>query len=288
VVEQGPRADNGILYLGPWDDLARAFATARWSFGRAVELAPNVTRIDLSTAPGSGARPGFEDREGLMLLSATGPKRLAAGFFCDADAQAEGVRVFEGGRERPGPPSGRVLWARAQPPDPVAWPLGMLAMSFSLPLEKITRVARPPRPALAVALEALLNGETPSSPELRQKAVQLLGTMDHPRVTDVLVAQLKSDDWVTRFHAVRAYTRKHRRPGQDGRPPLDALLGDADEGVREAALKGIAELLPDVAYSDKDLHAQIDRAIARGLADADDDVKAAAAQAQALRKKLLG
>lgn len=283
----GPRAENGVIYLGPWDDAARSFASGRWSFGTTAELAPGVTRIDLSAASG-GARPGFEDREGLLLLSRTGPRRVAAGFFCDAGAQMEGVRLFEEGRERDRPPAGRVSWTRAQPPDPVAWPIGMLAAAFQLPPEKITRVARPARPPLTVAVEALLNGGQPATAELRQQAVQLIGGMDHPRITEVLVAQLRSDDWVTRFHAVRGYARKHRRPGQDGRPPLDALLDDADEGVREAALKGIAELLPEVAFSDQDLHRQIDRAIARGLADADDDVKAAAAQAQALRKKLLG
>lgn len=279
-----PQSENGVLYLGPWDDLAKKLASLRWPFAKIAQVVPGLTRLDLSDSP-RGVCPGFNDRDTLALLSQTGERRVAIGFFCDSIAGAEGVRVFEAGTERD---RRRVEWRTANPPDPIAWPIAALAVSIKLPLETITRVARPARPALAVAIEALLNGGAPPNAELRHQALQLFGAMDHARVTAVLIEHLKSDDWVARFHAVKSYARKHRGPGKDGRPPLQSLLGDEDEGVRENALKGIAELLPEVTFSDKELHEQIDAAIARGLADADDDVKRTAAQVQELRKKLLG
>ncbi|MCO5172063.1 MAG: HEAT repeat domain-containing protein [Planctomycetes bacterium] len=283
--EPRPRAENGVLFLGPWGEASRAFALARWPFARDAEVAPAVTRLDLSGAP-PGDCPAYTDGPGLAMLSVTGqPGALVVGYFCDADMGAEGVRVFEAGQERD---RRRVEWSRADPPDPVAWPVASTAVSLGLPVEALTRVARPPRPPLALAVEALLNGEAPPTAELRHQALQLLGGMDHPRVTTLLIEHLRSDDWVARFHAVRGYARLPRGPGQEGRPPLDALLQDEDEGVRESALRGIAELLPEVAFSDRDLQAQIDAAIGKGLADPDEDVRAAAEEARALRTKLLG
>ncbi|MBX3468691.1 MAG: HEAT repeat domain-containing protein [Planctomycetes bacterium] len=291
-----PRAESGVLVVGGWSEAARAFALERWPFAREVELAPGVTRLDLSGAA-PGDHPGFTDGPGLAMLSVVGAQGggPVVGYFCDADLRAEGARVFEAGQERD---RRRVEWARAGappeggrpvvPPDPIAWPVAATAVSLGLPVEALTRVPRPPRPPLALAVEALLNGEAPATAELRHQALQLLGGMDHPRVTALLVEHLRSDDWVARFHAVRAYARRPRAPGQEGRPPLDALLQDEDEGVRESALRGIAELLPEVAFSDRDLQAQIDAAIGKGLADADDDVRAAAEEARALRVKLLG
>jgi hypothetical protein len=283
-VDDGPKAENGVLYIGPWDAAAKAVLTTRWPFASMKELGPAFSRIDLSRAP-QGSCPGWNDRVGLEELSKTGNTRVAIGFFCDAGGRAEGVRVFQAGEEQD---RRRVDWRRADPPDPVAWPIATIAASLRIPLELITRVARPERPPLAVAVEALLNGQAPATDELRHQALQLLGAMDHPQVTALLVEQVRAEDWVARFHAVRSYARKDRGPGQEGRPTLDSLLADPDEGVRENLLRGIAELLPDVAFADVALHRQIDAAAARGLADQDEDVRAAAAEVQALRKKLLG
>jgi hypothetical protein len=275
-----PKAENGVLYVGPWGEAQRALVTARWPAAKVATLGP-FTRIDLS-GTARGTCPGFNDHEALAALSAAAP---AIGFFCDGVAGAEGVRVFEQGRERD---RRRVEWARPNPPDPAGWPIASLALTLGLPIEAITRVARPERPPLAVAVEALLNGKPAATSELRDQALQLLGAMDHAHVTGVLITHLKAEDWVARFHAVRAYARKNRGPGQEGRPALDALLADPDEGVRENALKGMAELVPEVAFSDRELQGQLDRAIARGLADEDDDVKAAATALREVRQKLLG
>jgi hypothetical protein len=285
VADEAPRAENGVLFVGPWNEGPIQLVKARWPFARVTEVAPGLTRVDLSDSQ-RGSCPGFNDGPGLAMLSVTGgPRGLAIGFFCDGLLGAEGVRVFEGGRERD---RRRVEWKSAQPPDPIAWPISATAVSLGVAIEAFTRVARPPRPALALAVEALLNGEAPATPELRHQALQLFGGMDHARVTSVLIEHLRADDWVARFHAARAYARKNRGPGQEGRPPLDALLADDDEGVRENALRGIAELLPDVEFSDRALQAQIDAAIKKGLADADDDVRAAADALKQLRTKLLG
>lgn len=285
MADEAPRAENGVLFIGAWTDGSRELVQARWPFASTREVAPGLTRVDLSASQ-RGSCPGFNDGPGLAMLSVTGgPRGLAIGFFCDGMLEAEGVRVFEGGRERD---RRRVEWKTAQPPDPIAWPISATAVSLGVPVEAFTRVARPARPPLALAVEALLNGEAPASPELRYQALQLFGGMDHARVTALLVEHLRSDDWVARFHAVRAYARRNRGPGQEGRPALEALLADEDEGVRESALRGIAELLPEVEFSDQALQAQIDAAIRRGLADADDDVKVAAEDLKALRVKLLG
>lgn len=285
MADEAPRAENGALFLGPWTEGPSAFVEMRWPFARTSEVAPGLVRIDLSSSE-RGSCPGFNDVPGLAMLSVTGgPRGRAIGFFCDGIAGAEGVRVFEGGREVE---RRRVDWRTAQPPDPITWPIAATAVALGIGVEALTRVARPPRPPLALAVEALLNGEAPATKELRDQALQLFGGMDHPRVTEVLVEQLRADDWVARFHAARAYARRNRGPGQDGRPTLDALLADEDEGVRESALRGIAELIPEVEFSDRALQAQIDAAIARGLADADEDVRAAAQAAKELRVKLLG
>lgn len=283
MADDRPEAENGALALFPLDDPALRVIEARWPFARVSPFGTGA-RIDLSTSP-RGSCPGFNDLEGLALLARTGPRRVVIGFFCDGRAQAEGVRVVEGGREVQ---RGRVDWATAQPRDPIAWPVAGIALSLGVPLEAITRVRRPERPPLAVALEALLNGAPVEDAAMRHQALGILGGMNAPPATAALVRALAHDDWVTRFHAVRAYARVHRQPGQGGNPPLDALLADADEGVREAALRGISELLPSVEFADAPLHRQIDAAIARGLADADDDVRALAEQVRELRRKLLG
>jgi hypothetical protein len=287
---ESPKAENGVLFLGAWSEDAKALVAARWPKARVTALG-QAMRIDLSDAP-RGACPGMNDGPAIGALSLlqgelgeTARPRVAIGFYCDAVAKAEGFRLFDSGRERD---RRKVDWATANPPDPVAWPIGSLALTLGLPVSSITSVVRPPRPPLAVALEAVLNGEEPSSPELRHQAVQLLGSMDIDVASDALGKQVRHEDWVTRFHAVRAYARLHRKPGQGKRPRLDALLADEDEGVREAALQGILELLPRVEFQDKPLHEQIDAAVVRGLADPDEDVRAAAAKVKDLRRELLG
>ncbi len=276
-----PEVENGAVLLGPFVDEAQAIVRHCWPFARTSPLGDAATRIDLSAAPG-GACPGVEDSGGLAMLSVVAP---VFGWFCDARAGVEGVRVFDGGHERD---RRLVEWSRGQPADPIAWPIGSLALTLQLPVDAITRVARPGRPPLSLAIEALLNGAAPPEAPLLHQALEALGSLELDRATEVLVTHLRVDDWVARFHAARAYTRLHRRPGQDGRPRLEALLADDDEGVREAALAGLLELLPRVEFSDLDLHGQIDAAVARGLADEDEDVRATAARVQALRRELLG
>lgn len=278
-----PEAENGCLLLFPPDEPAMKLVEQRWPFAR-VSPFGNGLRIDLSGAP-KGSNPGFEDTVGLVGLSRSGPKRVVIGFFCDSKNKTEGVRVIDAGREAQ---RGKVEWAKANPPDPIAWPVAGVAMSLGVPIEAITRVKRPPRPPLAVACEALLNGGKVDEDKLRHQAIDLLGNMANEPATKAIAGQLKHTDWVTRFHAVRAYARVQRQQGQGDKPALDALLADEDEGVREAALKGIAELLPSVTFSDAPLHRQIDQAIKLGLADADEDVREVAAKVQELRKQLLG
>lgn len=285
MAAEAPRAENGVLFIGAWGDGPRQLVAARWPFAATTEVAPGLTRVDLSASQ-RGACPGFNDGPGLAMLSVTGgPKGLAIGFFCDGLVGAEGVRVFEGGREQQ---RHLVEWKKADSPDPVAWPIAATALSLGVALEAFTRVARPPRPPLAIAVEALLNGEAAATPELRHQALQVFGGVEHAQVTTVVIEHLRAEDWVTRFHAVRAYARRRRGQGQEGRPPLDALLTDEDEGVRENALRGMAELLPDVEFADRALQAQLDAAIKKGLADPDEDVRAAAEALRALRVELLG
>ena len=185
-------------------------------------------------------------------------------------------------------PSVRVEWEGAQPADPIAWPISTLALSLQVDITDVTRVTRPPRPPLTLAIEALFADEQVESAELRYEALRILGQMEHPESTRVLIRMLKSEDWVARFHAARSYVRLKRGQGEEGRPRIETIFDDEDEGVREAALEGVAELIRAVDFSDQELHRQIDASIKRGLADEDEDVRAAAMTAEALRTKLLG
>lgn len=282
----GARAETGVLLRGPWRAELEPVVRARWAEARFEPLTDGLMRIDLSaTTSPAGARLGFEDAQLLALLSATSPGALVFGYYCDAAAQREGVRLFSGGIPRE---ERQVAWAEAQPPDPIAWPIGVLSLTLGLAVEQITSVVRPPRPPLAVAVEGLLAGERPSEPTLVHQALDLLGQLPYDEATAALVRHLAAEDWVERFHAARAYARLPRRHGQEGRPRLEALMDDADESVREALLHGISELLPEVAFADRDLQAQIDAAIARGLEDEDEDVREAAGEARAKRRELLG
>lgn len=280
-----PRAENGILYLGQPSEVVQALIQSRWPYARVGPFHGGAaTRIDLSGAP-PGRRPGVGDAEGLALLSLVPPGAPVIGWFCDADLGAEGVRIFvEGGEER----GSSVKWAEAPVPDPLAWPLGQLSMDLRLPVEAITRVPRPGRPPLAVAIEALLHAEEVTEPELRHQALELLGQLPHPEATRALVRALGSSDWVDRFHAARAYASRVRGQGTGELPDLASLMGDEDESVRQAALEGITQLVAEVEFSDQALQRQIDAAIARGGADQDEDVRAAAEVAQARRRELLG
>lgn len=280
-----PTAENGVLYLGPMSDMVAALLQSRWPWAKVGPLPGTpATRIDLSGAPG-GRRPGVADAEGLALLSMLPPGAPAVGWFCDASAGAEGVRIFvEGGEER----GLQIDWRRPQVPDPLAWPIGQLSLDLRVPVEAITRVRRPGRPPLAVAIEALLHQEEVAEAELRHEALQLMGQLPHPEATKALARALRSSDWVDRFHAARAYASKVRGQGTGELPDLASLMGDADESVRQAALEGICELVAEVEFADLALQKQIDAAIARGNADADEDVRAAAEAALARRRELLG
>ena len=142
--------------------------------------------------------------------------------------------------------------------------------------------------ALSLALEDLLHGRTPTDAQAWHQALQAMAQLDGEPITAALIAQLGHDDWQARFYAAKSYACVPRGQGQDDRPPLDALLGDADEGVREAALEGVLSLIDKVEFKDAALIAQIDAAIARGLSDDDEDVQAMAGRAQAERQRLLG
>jgi hypothetical protein len=285
-VTDQPKAENGVLFLHPYDEPAQAFVKQRWPFAKVSPFGPGA-RVDLSDSE-RGACPGFNDLEGIRGLSSTGPRRVAIGFFCDSIGKAEGIRIVDAGREVM-----RLLvdWATANPPDPIAWPVAELARKLDVPLEAITKVPRPGRPRIAVALESLLNGGDGADvkdADLKKEALETLGELAIEPATAALVRCLKSADWVVRFHAVRSYARLPRKHGQDGRPALDELLKDEDEGVRESALHGIGELLPSVDFADAELHKQIDAAIKKGLADQDEDVKATAEKLREFRKKVLG
>lgn len=277
-------AENGVLVLAPLEETTAALVRSRWPYAAITPIAGGAgARIDLSAAP--RGRPGFEDREGLALLSLIPPGPQVVGWFCDGERGVEGVRVVAEGRlqEEAG-----VDWSRPPVPDPLAWPIGRIALQLGLPVEAITKVPRPARPPIALAIEGLLHGEPVAEAEVRHQALQVLGEIPLAEATAALARALGSSDWVDRYTAARAYARRPRQQGQDGRPRLDALLADQDESVREAVLLGIAELIPEVAFADTDLQRQIDAAIARGLADEDDDVKAAAAAARDRRRELLG
>jgi hypothetical protein len=285
-VKAEPRAENGILYVAPeWNEAAEGLVRGRWPEFRIESLHQAITRIDLSRTP-RGACPGFNDEELLGLLSRTGPPGvMVVGFFCDSIGGAEGARVFEAGRQVE---LRRVEWAGAPSPDPIAWPISTLAMSLRLPIEAITRVARPQRPELAVSVESLLMGQDVDAGEPLNRALEALGFVPLDEATAALVKHLGATEWVTRFHAARAYARSARGQGHGDKPTLQSLLDDEDESVREATLDGIAELIGDVAFSDEGLLTQIDAAIKRGLADDDEDVREVAESARDLRTELLG
>lgn len=282
AVSDPPKAENGIIHVGEWDAPHEALIRQRWPQAVIDHAAKHLTRIDLSNTE-RGACPGFNDFELLGDLSHAGG--IVFGFFCDGVKGAEGVRVFERGRQRE---RLRVEWETAQPQDSIAWPIAALAMSLQVEISAVTRVTRPPRPSLTLAVEALLASQPAQSAELTYQALQILGDMEHPEATQALLRALKSEDWIERFHAARGYARLFRDQGQSGLPRLDTLLDDEDEGVREAALEGLAELIHHVEFSNREVHMQIDRSIKRGLADEDEDVRAAATKAQGLRTKLLG
>lgn len=276
--------ESGVLVLAPLDEVTQALARSRWPFASFQPIAGGAgARIDLSQAP--RGLPGFEDGEGLALLSLVRPGPQVVGWFCDATSGSEGVRILAEGQLQD---EGRVEWARPPVPDPLAWPLGRIALQLRIPVEAITKVARPARPPIALAIEGLLHGQQVADPEVRHQALEVLGELPLAEATAALAQALASADWVDRYTAARAYARRPRQQGQDGRPALDALLADEDESVRQSALEGILELIPEVAFSDKQLQRQIDAAIARGLADPDEDVKAAAALARDRRRELLG
>lgn len=278
-----PRAENGILYVGPEPDEQLERVRARWRSARGEVLGEGLLRIDLSSSP-RGSCPGYNDVELLAELSRRGPG-VAFGFFCDGVGRAEGVRVFEAGRRID---ARHVEWDRPPVPDPIAWPIASLALSLGLSVERLTRVERPPRPALPVAVEALLAGARPEDDALRRRALDLLGSLDLPEASAALARALESDDWIDRYHAARAYARRRRGQGSDGLPRLEEIGADPDESVREALLEGIQELIPEVDFQDTALQEQIDRAVSHGLEDEDEDVRAAAARARALREELLG
>jgi hypothetical protein len=276
----GPRAESGIVFLGPWGEEQERMINDFFGGGQVESLGEALTRIGLSDP-----RAGYEATGLLMRLSLSIPEAAVIGFFCDADTQSEGVRVFQAGREDD---RREVEWATADPPDPMVWPIGSMGLTFQLPAERFTAVPRPERPPLAQAMEALVVGEDVSDLETLRQALELLGQLPVPEATAVLTRHLKHEDWVVRFHAAKGYTRFDRGPGAEERPRLETLLDDEDEGVREAAIAGLLDLIPEVEHSSKDLIAQIDATLERGLKDEDEDVREVAEQAAELRARLLG
>lgn len=273
------KAESGILVAGPLSDDARAILAEALAYDPAP-LSEHVTCVRCEDP-----RKGYELTQVLFQLSALCPESAVVGFFCDSVAGAEGARLFQGGREVE---RRELVWSEAEGTDSLSWPIGSLAMTLGINPASLSRVARPERPALAQTLEGLFREEEPSEPELLRQALELLGQLPMPEVSAVLVRYLSHEDWVTRYHAAKAYCRINRDPGQEGRPRLERILDDEDEGVREAALQGIAELIPEISFSDQELIAQIDAALERGLGDEDEDVRAAAEEAAELRKRLIG
>lgn len=278
-----PTAQNGALILGACPESVEALLRERWPFAVVLQLGPTFWRVDLSQAE-PGAFPGFNDAATLTAISQLGPQAVI-GFFCDGEGGFEGVRIYEAGREVL---RARIAWADAPTPDSITWPIGRAAMMLGVPPELITQVPRPPRPPLTLALEALHQQRPVEDDVVRRQAIDVLGhTLDEPAEA-ILLRFLTAEDWVDRSHAVRSYARLRRAFGEDERPTLDALLDDDDESVREALFEGLQVLIGAVEFSDAEAHKQIDAAIARGLTDEDEDVQAAAAEAQELRKSLLG
>lgn len=278
-----PRAESGALILGPFPDPLKTLILERWPGMQLFQLGPTFWRADTSNAPG-GVNPGFDDARTLAELSRGGPQAVI-GFFCDADAGLEGARVYENGREAL---RERVSWAQPPIPDSVTWPISKVATMLQAPVELVTRVPRPPRPALTLALESLHAERPVEDAAVRRQALDVLGHTPDEVGEQILLRFLRSEDWVDRSHAVRSYVRQRRLFGEDERPTLETLLDDPDESVREALFEGLRDLIAAVEFSDQVAHQQIDAVIARGLADEDEDVQAAAAEAQELRKSLLG
>ena len=273
------KAESGILVAGPLPPEGQAILAEALGYDPAP-LSENVI-----CARSEDPRKGYELTQVLFQLSALSPEAAVVGFFCDGVAGAEGARLFQGGREVE---RRELVWSEAEGTDSLSWPIGSLAMTLGIDPAALSRVTRPGRPALAQTLEGLFREEEPQDPELLRQALELLGQLPMPEVSAVLVRYLSHEDWVTRYHAAKAYTRLNRDPGQEGRPRLERLLDDEDEGVREAALQGLAELIPEISFSDEGLIEQIDAALERGLQDEDEDVRAAAEEAAELRKRLIG
>lgn len=273
------KAESGILFAGPLPPEGRAILSAALAY-EPVPLSEHVQVVRCEDP-----RKGYELTSVLFQLSALAPEAAVLGFFCDSVAGAEGARLFQGGREAE---RREIVWDEVRGSDPLSWPLGSLAMTLGLDPAELTRVKRPGRPPLAEALEGLIRGEEPSERELLHQALELLGQIPAPQVSAVLVKYLSHEDWVTRYHAAKSYCRQAREFGSEGHPRLEEVLDDQDEGVREAALQSLAHLLPEVKFSDKDLVAQLDAALEKGLADADEDVRAAAEELAELRQRLIG
>jgi HEAT repeats len=279
-----PKAQNGVLFVGLWDEATANLVREQWPYATTDALSAGLHRIDLSRSE-RGLCPGINDTRGLISLSRAAKGVMVAGFFCDSITGREGVRVFESGVQLR---RARVEWARPTTPDPLTWPVGSLALSLRIPVDQITTVARPARPPLIVAMQDMVNGGDAETPELRHDAIRVMGHSPQPEITELLGRLLTHEDWVTRFHAARSYASLRRPFGEGGLPSLADLLDDEDEGVRESALRGVATLIHDVDLVDRAVHALIDAAVARGLADEDEDVRAAAEEAQRLRAELLG
>ncbi|MCA8925337.1 MAG: HEAT repeat domain-containing protein [Planctomycetes bacterium] len=281
---ESPRAQDGALILGPWSKELEALLRTRWPFAEPRQLGPRFWRVGTRAAP-PGTCPGFNDWKTLRELSEASEDGLVVGFFCDAELEAEGVRIFERGRETL---RTRVEWAQATTPDSVTWPIARIGLMLGVPVDVITQVERPPRPPLTLALEALHREEPVEDPATRRAALDVLAHTVDPHAEAILLRFLAAEDWVDRMHAARSFASARREFGEGERPTLLSLLEDPDEGVREAVLEGLHALISGVEFSDDAIHAQIDAAIERGLGDDDEDVQAAAAQAQELRKSLLG
>lgn len=275
-----PRAESGILFLGPWSEELLKVALDRFGSVKVLEIGEPLVNLQVPDKRG-----GHEATDVLMRISAMAPESAVIGYFCDADSKTEGVRVFQGGRETE---RREESWESAEPQDPGAWPIGSLAMTFGLPVEAITAVPRPERPPLAQAIEAMLRGEEIEDAELRQQGLELVGQLPMEEATMVLARHLKHEDWVSRFHAARGYTSQDRGAGVNGRPRIESILQDEDEGVREAALQGLLSLIPEIGHSAKPLIEQIDASIELGLKDEDEDVREVAEQVAELRTRLLG
>mgnify|MGYP002634945181 CR=1 FL=1 len=273
------KAESGILVAGPISPDASAILS------EALAYDPVALNEHVVCVRSEDPRKGYEMTQVLFQLSALCPECAVVGFFCDGVAGAEGARLFQGAREVE---RREQVWAEAEGSDSLSWPIGSLAMTLGLAAHELTRVERPERPPLAQSLEGLFRNEEPSDPALLRQAIELLGQLPMPEVTEVLVRYLAHPDWVTRYHAARAYSRIDRGAGQEGRPRLESILSDEDEGVREAMLQGLAELIPETSFSDVELISQIDAALELGLKDEDEDVRAAAEEAAELRKRLIG